>query len=177
MSVIKFKVLCKHVLQQASGATIDEAKFNKLVSDGKLESHEAKGIVATLHFILSSSARYNVPEETLELELQQLGLPKEHTEALVAALRDGRAPLHQHLAEVSLRLPKLEGLQWRVAEDAGAARAHAVDMQLTLRGQAALGASEPPAERMVAMRLSADTLSLLQAELMKARDLCPAAGK
>eukprot|EP00322_Chrysochromulina_rotalis_P025276 CAMPEP_0115850046 /NCGR_PEP_ID=MMETSP0287-20121206/11763_1 /TAXON_ID=412157 /ORGANISM="Chrysochromulina rotalis, Strain UIO044" /LENGTH=174 /DNA_ID=CAMNT_0003304033 /DNA_START=103 /DNA_END=627 /DNA_ORIENTATION=+ len=174
MSVVKFKVLCKHVVQQASGGEVDEQKFAKLVSDGKLESHEAKGIVASLHFILTSSARYDVPDETLEGELQQLGLPKEHMEALVGVFRDGRTRLQDHLSQTSLQLPKLDSLRWRVSEDPGTTRAHAVDMQLTLRAQSVLDAREPPPERMLELRLSADTVSLLQAELARARDLCPA---
>jgi hypothetical protein len=174
MSVVKFKVLCKQVLMQASGAPVDEQKLAKLLSDGKLESHEVKGAVAALHFIFLSSARYDVAEETLVEELQQLGLPKEHTEALVVALRDGRAPLRQHLADASLRLSKLESLRWRVSEDVGSARAHAADLQLTVRAPAALGTSVAPPERLLKMRLSADTLSLLHAELLKARELVPA---
>ena len=175
MSVVKFKVLCRHLLQQSSGGAVDEQKLAKLLGDGKLDTHEVKGVVASLHFILSSSVRYDVAEDTLANELQQLGLPKEHTEALVGTLRDGRAQLQQHLAGSSLRLPKLEGLLWRVVEDPGAARAHAAEVQLTVRAQAVLGAREPPAARTIELRLSADNVSLLHAELLKARELCPAA--
>ena len=172
MSVVKFKVLCKHVLQQTCGSVVDEEKLAKLFGDGKFDVHETKGVVASLHFILASSARYDVAEDTLMLELQQLGLPKEHTEALVGTFRDGRAQLQTFLAETSLRLPKLEALHWRVTEDAGPARAHSADIQLTLKSQVLPG-KEPSRERRIQARLSAETVSLLLAELRAARELCP----
>ena len=109
----------------------------------------------------------------------QLGLPKEHTDALVGALRDGRAPLQAQLAAESLRLGKLESLRWRVHEDAGAARAHAVEVYLGVRDQATAPAASatdshpqavPPAVRGVELRMDADTLAILHAEMRAAKE-------
>ena len=174
ISVVKFKLLAKLVLQQACGEKVDEQKLSKLTGDGKLDTHEVKGIVASLHFILSSSARYSVEEEVLALELQQLGLPKEHTEALVATLREGLVRLKSHLAASSLRLPKIESLRWNVEEDTGPTRAHSVELQVALRGQPTPSTPKAPPLRTLGFRLSADMLTLLQAELKAARDLLPA---
>jgi hypothetical protein len=174
LSVVKFKLLAKLVLQQACGQAADEAKLAKLVGDGKLDAAEVKGVVASLHFILASSARHAVAEEALALELQQLGLPKEHTEALVAVLRDGRAALQRHLAEASLRQSKLESLRWRVEEDPSPTRAHAVELQLAVRAQATPTVPAPVPLRTVGFRLSADMFTLLHSELKGARELLPA---
>jgi hypothetical protein len=171
-SAVKIKLVAKQVLQQACGGASDEQKLEKLLGDGKLETHEMKGIIAALHFILTSSARFNVAEDVLGLELQQLGLPKEHTEVLVLALRDGRAPLQRHLADSSLRLSRLEAMRWQVHEDPGAAGAHEVQLQMALRAQATASVPEPPA-RTLDFRLSADSLTLLHAELKAARELLP----
>ena len=177
ISAVKIKLLAKQVLQQARGDAVDEQKLQKLLGDGKLDAHEAKGVIASLHFILSSSARYDVEEDVLTLELQQLGLPNEHTEALVLALREGRAALQAHLADISLALPKLESLRWRVVEDPGPAHAHAVELQLATRAQPPPGAhGAPPAApsaRTLEVRLSTDTLTLLQTELKEAREMLP----
>ena len=140
ISAVKIKVVSKLVLQQARGEQVDQAKIAKmLLGDGKFEEHEGKGVVAALHFVLTRSSRFDVAEDVLMSELQQLGLPNEHADALVSALRDGRAPLQRHQAATSLQYPKLEGLQWRVHEDPGPSRAHAVEMQLSVR-------APPPAE-------------------------------
>ena len=185
ISAVKIKLLAKLVLQQARGEPADEAKLAKLLGD-KLEPHEIKGVVAALHFILTCSARYDVAEEALALELQQLGLPKEHSEALVAALRDGRAAVQQHLANTSLCLPRLESLRWRVHaigaaspddatdhdEAAAQVDAHALELLLGVRDQPAPTAAnaEPPPLRPLGFRLDADTLALLQAELRTAKE-------
>ena len=176
ISAVKIKLLAKLIIQHAStGQTADEEKLQKLAGGDKLATDELKGVVAALHFILTCSARYDVAEETLALELQQLGLPKEHTEALVAALRDGRAPLQAHLADASLRLARLESLRWRVhAADASdpTKGAHSVELRLGVRDQPAPTASldAPPALRALGFRVDPDTLALLQAELRAARD-------
>lgn len=173
VSAVKIKLLAKLVLTQARGQPADEEKLAKLLGD-KLEAHERKGIVAALHFILTSSARYDVAEDALALELQQLGLPKEHTEALCAALRDGRAALQEHFADVSLRMPRLESLRWRVHADASdaAGGAHAVELLLGVRDQPppTSSASSTPPVRPLGFRVDADTLTLLQAELRTARE-------
>lgn len=169
ISAVKFKLLAKLVLQQARGEAVDQDKLAKLLGDGKFETHEVKGVVAALHFILTSSVRYDVQDEVLATELQQLGLPKEHTEALVAALKDGRSPLRAHLAEASLRLPKLEALRWRVHEHTGDAKAHSVELHVGLRDQPALGA-DAAQPRSIGFRVDADTLTLMHAELRAAKE-------
>ena len=46
------------------------ARLHKLLlADGKLEPHEAKGVVAALHLILTSGARFDVADDALTLEL------------------------------------------------------------------------------------------------------------
>ena len=40
------------------------------------EISDVKAVVAAVHFIVNNAAKYDVPPETLETELQQLGLPK-----------------------------------------------------------------------------------------------------
>jgi hypothetical protein len=170
ISAVKIKLLAKLVMQQSRGEEVEQQKIVKLIGDGKLEEYEMKGVVAALHFILGCSARYDVTEEALALELQQLGLPKEHTEALVASLRDARATLQSHFAETSLRLPRLEALRYRVHEDDGTARAHTTELYLSLRDQVLPGASAPAPARNLSFRVDADTLTLLHAELQSARE-------
>ena len=191
ISAVKIKLLAKLIIQHAStGQTADEEKLQKLAGGDKLATDELKGVVAALHFILTCSARYDVAEETLALELQQLGLPKEHTEALVAALKDGKAPLQRHLAGASLKLASLESMRWRAhaAEDASssadgeeetAAVPATVEFMLGVRDQppptSANSSAEPPPLRPVSFRVDADQLALLHAELRAARDAMEAA--
>jgi hypothetical protein len=114
ISAVRIKLLAAHVVQQALGMDAPLEKAAKLLGDAKLEPPDIKAVVSALHFILCSAARYDVPVDTLAFELQQLGLPREHTEALTHALREGRAALQQHFAACSLQLPRLSSLAWQV---------------------------------------------------------------
>lgn len=170
ISAVKIKVVAKIVLQQARGEKADHERLSKLLDDGKLDEHEVKGVLAALFFILKSAVRYAVQEDVVSQELQQLGLPKEHSEALVGVLRDGRGSLLQHLQESSLRLPKLESLQWQVHEDTSDTRAHSVELRLGVRAQSHDG-DTTVAPRTLAFRVASDMLTLLNAELKKASHL------
>ena len=50
-------------------------KVDNLVSKSNLTSGDVKGAIAGIDFVLKSGCKYNVDEETLAMELQQLGLP------------------------------------------------------------------------------------------------------
>ncbi len=51
-------------------------KVGKLTADAKYEETDIKAAIAALSFILSSAAKYSVDGDSLDNELQQLGLPK-----------------------------------------------------------------------------------------------------
>ena len=50
--------------------------MTKLTSDAKFEESDIKASIAAISYILSSAAKYSVDGESLDNELQQLGLPK-----------------------------------------------------------------------------------------------------
>lgn len=58
------------------------------------------------------SPRYDVDVAVVDEELQQLGLPREHSDALSGAIVVGRSEMQRRFRESSLRLPSLDLLQW-----------------------------------------------------------------
>ena len=50
--------------------------MTKLTSDAKFEDSDIKASIAALSFIFSSAAKHSVDGDSLDNELQQLGLPK-----------------------------------------------------------------------------------------------------
>ena len=64
---------------------------------------EIKASIAAVTFILTSSARYGVPDSVLANELQQTGLPKEHTQALCRVYSGKVSALTAQLHKQSLR--------------------------------------------------------------------------
>ncbi|KAL2093238.1 hypothetical protein ACEWY4_010550 [Coilia grayii] len=108
------KLFCGQVLRDLLEDGIDYDKVEKLTSDAKFEIGDIKASIAVLSFILTSAAKHDVDSESLSSELQQLGLPKEHTTALCKSYEDKHTALQDKLRETSLRLSRLESVSWRV---------------------------------------------------------------
>ena len=168
ISAVRIKLLCKHVVERELGRT-QEDKVGKLLGESKLDEAGVKAVVAAVQFILSAAARHDVAEEVLAQELQQLGLPREHTDGLVNAFRDGRAALRQHYAAQSLRLPRLQAVGWELHADPEAG-AHSVDLQLRVDAPPGAGGGADAEPRTLRMNLTADMFTLLHQELKAARD-------
>jgi hypothetical protein len=62
--------------------------------------------LAAMDFIVTSSARYNVEDSTLTMELQQLGLPRSNSNSVARAYRDGRERLREALARAVVRVSR-----------------------------------------------------------------------
>nr|CAD7259592.1 unnamed protein product [Timema shepardi] len=78
------------------------------------EVGDVKASVAAVEFILTSSSRHDVEEDVLSSELQQLGLPREHSTSLVRVYSDNLAAFTSKLKSESLRFSRLEDVRWRV---------------------------------------------------------------
>jgi len=159
ISAVRIKLLAAAVVKQDLGSE----RLNKLLGES-FKHDDAMAVVAAIHFILSSATRYDVAEDVLSRELQQLGLPREHTEALVKVQVESRAHLQQLARERSLRLPRLSSLGWRVHESAAGDAAHAVELQLGV--QEAPGRAPSPLN----LHMTVDTFTLLHSELCAAKE-------
>ena len=164
ISAIRFKMLANQIVKQIAAHDEDsQAKLTKLLGDARLGPDDIKAIVAALQFILCSAACYDVEGDVLTEELQQLGLPREHTEHTVRAYVDGRAAIQAHARERSLSLPRLGSLSWHLPEGADAV---AFDMRID---EAAPADGRAAASQTRRLQMSADTFDLLHAELGRAR--------
>lgn len=82
---------------------IDKEKLIKLANDTKLEFNDIKACVALLEFVLKCSAKYSCNGEILSSELQQLGLPKEHSTSICKVYEDIQLKLETCLKNSSLK--------------------------------------------------------------------------
>lgn len=64
--------------------------------------------------MLTNAAKFDVDEKSLVLEIQQLGLPKENTDAIAKQYRDTKDMLRSRFAEESYRVSRLVSADWRV---------------------------------------------------------------
>ena len=111
ITAMRMKMLCKQV-KASDGITTDYSKVRGHTKG--LDGSEVKGSVAAIHFFLTSSAKYNLDSEILLAEIQQLGLPKDASEALVQHYSDSKQEIQQSLERARFRKSKLNDVSWRV---------------------------------------------------------------
>lgn len=130
-----------------------------------------QGSVAAIHYIITNSARHNLDEATLLMEIQQLGLPKENADAIAKQFRDSKDALRDKFAEDSYRISKLVGADWRVdrvlATSAQDEPSCVVQMRLQVDTKPHLREAEEKL-RTVAFEMSPEKLSVLIHELSAA---------
>jgi len=164
---VKMKLLAVQILKDMLGSDLDYEKVQKLTSDAKFETGDIKASIAALTFIISCAAKYDVDAETLANELQQLGLPKEHTTSLCKSYSDAHSKLQEHFRQISLRVSRLDSVQWRVDYVLSSSELEEVNepnVQLKLGVSSGDQSSSQP----VAFTLTADKFRVLLYELKQA---------
>ncbi|XP_047248764.1 COMM domain-containing protein 4 isoform X2 [Girardinichthys multiradiatus] len=162
------KLLCAQVLKDLLGEGIDYDKVAKLTADAKFESGDIKASVAVLSFIFSSAAKHDVDSESLSSELQQLGLPKEHTTGLCKSYEDKHSVLQDNLRETSLRFRRLDSISWRVDYTLSSSELREVNEPLIHLKLQTHGA-EPGSSETTVVSVSADKFRVLLTELKQAQ--------
>ncbi|XP_043494310.1 COMM domain-containing protein 4 [Polistes fuscatus] len=111
MTSIKMKTLGQIVMKSLTEGELDEEKVKKITQDAKLDLSDAKAMIAALELIFTSSARYGVSAADLSSELQQLGLPREHSTAVARIHTDCCPQLIATLSSQSLRVSHLSSIK------------------------------------------------------------------
>lgn len=105
LSSIKLKVFASHVVKIiVSEEPIDEKKFADAFG-GSFD--DSKSAYSCVRFLLLSAVRFGIAKDVFSIELQQLGLPREHSIALGKVLDEHSATLREHLKSKSLTINEL----------------------------------------------------------------------
>ncbi|XP_039282265.1 COMM domain-containing protein 4 [Nilaparvata lugens] len=107
MSSVKMKILCQTVAKSLVDNELDFEKVKKLTADAKLELDDIKTSLLAIAFIMESSTRYNTSDAALSNELQQIGLPHEHSQAICRVYNEHSPSIAACLVEKSLRTSRL----------------------------------------------------------------------
>ena len=115
VSSIKVKMLTKRCVTHMVAAGAKELanvkqqalKLCKGAGDGGTTEAEAESVLAVLHHVLASAAKFDVETKILSVELQQLGLPREHSDAITRPYNEGRAALREAAKGATLKLEPL----------------------------------------------------------------------
>jgi hypothetical protein len=114
MSSVRIKVVVMQILSYCLEGTFNTEKIMKLASDNAEGLAGLKGSVAAIHFVVTNAAKFDLDESSLVQEIQQLGLPRENSEAIARQYREHKDLLRTRLAEQSYRVSKLVSAEWRV---------------------------------------------------------------
>lgn len=102
---MKLKVFASNVIKVIlSNEPIDETKFADAFS-GSID--DSKSAYLCVRYLLLSAVRFNVGKDIFAIELQQLGLPREHSLALGKVLDENSSSLKEHLKSQSLTINEL----------------------------------------------------------------------
>ena len=175
ISSVRIKLLAAQVANEISGTPIDYVKVEKLTADSGFDTTDVKAIIAAIHFVLVNSSKYDADDQVVATELQQLGLPKEHSESLCRAYRDKRALLRSHLAAKTVSFPRLTDVAWRVDLALASSELDSVAepvVQMRTKLDSSLTGATP---QDVAFEVSAEKFRMLLADLKEARDIMESA--
>lgn len=114
MSSVRIKIMVVQILSYCLEGTFNHEKIMKLASDNADGLADIKGCVAAVHFIVTNAAKFDLDESSLVQEIQQLGLPKENSEAIARQYREHKDSLRSKFADQSYRISKLVSTEWRV---------------------------------------------------------------
>lgn len=128
----------------------------------------AKATVAAVKFLISSAVRYHVTAAVFNNELQQLGLPKEHSNVICSKFEEYFDALREHHFNVTFRQTQLADIHLEEEEEAAAAEGY-TNIQLTTNYEIYKGIVQDKRQHKLTIRN--EDLESLVSELEIARKL------
>lgn len=100
----------------SSSSSLDHEKLRKLIdASGSFADADVEAVVAALEYVVRNATRHDVHGKTLTRELEQLGLPKEHADAVCKPYEKEKEGLRRSMGRRTLRTDALKDLRWGVA--------------------------------------------------------------
>lgn len=114
LTVMQLRRLLTQVIKATCDEELEFEVLGKVAQDASFTTSDLKAAFAALQFIIGSAAKFACPEDRLNAELQQLGLPVELVSTLAKLYGKELARMTAVLQASSLKLNRLEGIEWRV---------------------------------------------------------------
>uniref|UniRef100_A0A1A9W8F2 COMM domain-containing protein n=1 Tax=Glossina brevipalpis TaxID=37001 RepID=A0A1A9W8F2_9MUSC len=116
MEAEKLESLAELVAKKILGEDFDESLIKSLTAP---ILNDGKSAIACIHLLLNNAARHSVTESVFNEEIQQLGLPKQHAEAMCRVLSNYATAIRQRLIDKAFRINELSAVQYIGPADAG----------------------------------------------------------
>ncbi|KXJ73071.1 hypothetical protein RP20_CCG016567 [Aedes albopictus] len=117
LSSEQLQEVAHHVARCIVGEDVPEDNVRAIFGISKGSMDTPKAAFACIRFLLVSAARFNTESSVFGTELQQLGLPKDHTTVMCQVLEDYVSQIRSKLRQSSLTINELESVTCSVPEN------------------------------------------------------------
>ncbi|XP_019553133.2 COMM domain-containing protein 4 [Aedes albopictus] len=117
LSSEQLQEVAHHVAKCIVGEDVPEDNVRAIFGISKGSMDTPKAAFACIRFLLVSAARFNTEGSVFGTELQQLGLPKDHTTVMCQVLEDYVSQIRSQLRQSSLTINELESVTRSVPEN------------------------------------------------------------
>ncbi|KAH8397119.1 hypothetical protein KR215_009175, partial [Drosophila sulfurigaster] len=100
LSIDNLEQLAQIVAKRITGEPFEESAIRTLTSG---VTDDGKTAVACVHYMLTNAARYGCSEKIFNVEIQQLGLPKDHAAAMCRVLHTHADAIRHKLIDKAFR--------------------------------------------------------------------------
>lgn len=115
LTSVRIKILVAQCILHCVNGSFNYEKVSKLVSTDESDGvSDLKGAIAAVNFIVFNAAKHDLDEASLVQEIQQLGLPKENSEAIGKLFKEKKDEMREKLANESYSVTKVLACDWRI---------------------------------------------------------------
>lgn len=115
ISSIRLRMLCNNVANFIINNGKNFKDIQKSLDDMNFSETEAKIIISLLDFIIRSSIKFDVSENILSNELQQLGLPQENADAITKVYKNQKENLKNKLKEDVFTFSQIKNVDYKIS--------------------------------------------------------------
>lgn len=115
ISAIRLRMLCNNVANFIINNGKNYKEIQKSLDDMNFNETEGKIIFSLLDFIIRSSIKFDVAENILSNELQQLGLPQENADAITKIFKNQKENLRNKLKEDVFAFSQIKNVNYKIS--------------------------------------------------------------
>jgi hypothetical protein len=109
------KAIAEEVVRQLLGDSLNFKVARHSASEcGLTGDSDLKAAIAAFHFVFTNAVKHDVAGKSLNVELQQLGLPKSNAVEVTKIFDAARQVATEKFRAASFQLPRVEQMHWRV---------------------------------------------------------------
>jgi len=115
ISAIRLRIICNNIALFIINSGKNFKDIQKNLDDMNFNDAEGKIIFSLLDFILRNSAKFDIEDNILSNELQQLGLPLENAESIVKIFKNQKEKLKKKLSNEIFSNENLKEIDYKIS--------------------------------------------------------------